>query len=91
MTNVMANLSQLNQDDNIIKLLNQLTPEDKEQLLGYLGNLYKRQDQMVLDFFQTKPKLLEALLSKKPPTNYNVMSQPQNGMGYYPTLGGIGM
>lgn len=46
---------------------------------------------MLLDFFETKPKILEALLIKNNPINYNVMSQPQNGMGYYPPSAGMGI
>ena len=88
MANVMANLGQLNEDDNIIKLLNELSPEQKDELLGYISNLYKKQDQMVLDFFQTKPKILEALLSSNTAgVNYNSQSSSQNMMQYYQPMG----
>ncbi len=42
MTNVMANLSLLNEDDNILKLINELSVEEKDELFGYLSNLYHK-------------------------------------------------
>ncbi len=44
---------------------------------------------MVLDFFESKPKVLEALLNKNIQTqSYNSSNIPLNPMGYY-SMGGL--
>jgi len=46
---------------------------------------------MVLDFFESKPKILEALFTKNAQTtNYNNSSLISNPMGYY-SMHGMGM